>query len=76
MKEFKKHFGWINKLSPYELKYTHSNDCKRWGCPSHIAKFTLNHAMDTFMIELAEETINLDGTEFAMILDFAERLTN
>lgn len=74
MEKFNEHFGWLSKLSPYEVAYTHDQDCKQSGCPSHIAKFTLNHVTDTFTVELDGQTIHLDGTEFAMLLDFAKRL--
>jgi len=76
IEKFNKHFSWCNKLCPYELKYTCDNDCEMSGCPSHIARFTLWHVTDTFEIELNGKTINLDGTQFAMILDFAKRLNN
>lgn len=76
IEKFKEHFGWLNKLSPYKLEYTCDDDCKQWGCPGHIAEFKLWHVTDTFEIKFDHQTINLDGTQFAMLLDFAKRLTN
>lgn len=72
--QFNEHFGWSAKLSPYKLKYKHDDDCQMQGCPSHIAEFTLNHVTDTYSIKLDRQEIHLDGTEFALLLDFAKRL--
>jgi hypothetical protein len=75
IEKFKEHFSWIHKLHEYELEYTCDDDCVPQGCPGHIAKFKLWHVTDSFEIELHDQTIHLDGTQFAMILDFAKRLT-
>lgn len=75
IEKFNEHFGWTNKLCDYELKYRHDDDCMQSGCPYHIAKFSLNHVGDTYSISLDRQEIHLDGTEFALLLDFAKRLT-
>jgi len=76
IEKFDGHFSWLNKLSPYKLKYNCDEDCKQWGCPGHIAEFVLCHVTDTYQIVLDGQAIHLDGTQFAMLLDFAKRLND
>jgi hypothetical protein len=74
MEKYTKHFSWINKLAPYKLQYTCDDDCKMSGCPSHEAEFELYHVTDTYVIKFHNQEIHLDGVQFSMLLDFAERL--
>lgn len=73
--EFKENFNWSNKICDYKLKYTCDDDCVRTGCFGHIAEFKLLHVTDTYEIVFRDQAIHLNGREFAMILDFAKRLT-
>lgn len=70
-----KDFYALNDLSPYTIKYNCGEDCRMTGCPEHIAKLEYFSASDTYKIEFDGEVIYLDNKKFAIILDFAEKLT-
>lgn len=72
---FRGHLTYLNKLSPYKLKYHCSEDCIPSGCPSHVATFTISHATDTFGIDFGDgREIWLDPVKMAMIKDFMNRM--
>ncbi len=75
IEEFRGNFNWSNKCCDYKLKYFCNDDCVRSGCPGHEVEFRLWHNTDTYEIVFHDQTIHLDGRRFAMILDFAKRLT-
>jgi hypothetical protein len=77
IEKFTKSIGYSHKLAEYKLQYRCDSDCSVYGCPSHTATFTINHAVDTFTIDFGDgQIIHLDGTQYAMLLDFYNRFTN
>lgn len=62
------------KLSGEEYSYHHSEDCRREGCPSHIARIKYHSVSDIIEVDMGDgNTFCLDGTQANIIWDWFNR---
>jgi hypothetical protein len=59
-----------SKLCGCEYTYTHSDDCKIFGCPSHKARLSYNSTSDIFHLDFGDGTdFYLDVTQMNIVND-------